>query len=129
MRILRAVIHVVFWTPILLLGSCVYREVSQRNGLASLCEQTQDGSSIDVVLETARKTPFTVRTVEPVAKDDREWFDREYARIGKGLEASNDESAGHHTVIFAKPGIGFYACVIVHRDDIVSAASFLDNSS
>lgn len=36
---------------------------------------------------------------------------------------------GDYSVVFAKPGVGYYACIVIHKDGLVQSAWFEDHSS
>jgi len=115
--------------PVLVAGQCVYQEQSQRNGLESLCRKTGVGASLAAFVHEAAATPrFKVRTGGPAGKNADEWFDREYLRIGERLQKGR-KTTDDYTVAFAKPGVGYYACIVAHRDGKVSASWFEDKSS
>ena len=127
-RILKVVGYTVAAIPILVIGQCMYNEVSQRSGLESLCGTAKAGSAIKRFLDDAAKTTYKLRTGGPTGKNDTEWFDREYLRLGEYLKRAKKLSEDY-TVVFAKPGIGYYACIIVHKDGLVQSAWFEDRSS
>lgn len=33
-----------------------------------------------------------------------------------------------YTVVFVKPGIGYYACIVIHKNDLITDAWFEDRS-
>lgn len=113
----------------LLLGQCMYNEVARPRELAELCAATPPGTSVQHVLEKAAPNKaLRARTGGPVGKNDNEWFDREYLRLGAYLRTTKNVS-DDYTVIFAKPGVGYYACIIVHSGNLVKDAWFEDRSS
>ena len=69
-----------------------------------------------------------MRTGGSARKDDVGWFDREYLRIGEYLR-NTKRISDDYAVAFAKPGVGYYACIIVHRDNLVKDAWYEDMSS
>ena len=127
-KILKGVVYTVAALPILVIGQCVYNEVSQRSGLESLCETATAGSAIKKSLDDTAKTAYKLRTGGPAGKNDTEWFDREYLRLGEYLKQTRKIS-DDYTVVFAKPGIGYYACIIVHKEGLIQSAWFEDRSN
>ena len=127
-KILKFVGYMVAAVPILVIAQCMYNEVSQRSGLESLCGSARAGSAIKAFLDEAMKTPYKLRTGGPTGKNDTEWFDREYLRLGEYLKKTKN-MAGEYTVVFAKPGMGYYACIVVHKEGLVQTAWFEDRSS
>lgn len=113
--------------PVLVLGQCMYTVFGQISGLQSFCGAAAAGSAIKKVLDDAARSPYTLRTGGPAGKNDTEWADRQYLRIGEYLKRTTKISADY-TVVFAKPGIGYYACIIVHKDGVVQSAWFEDKS-
>lgn len=111
----------------LLVGLFAYRNASQRSGLASLCATARAGEPITTLLNSAAKTKFKLRTGGPIRKDENDWFDREYLRIGEWLKETKNIS-DDYTIVFAKPGIGYYACVVLHPDALVTRAWFENRS-
>jgi hypothetical protein len=121
----RTVLAIVVGLPVLFLGSCVYRMVSQINGLKDLCRQATPGTPLTQVVEGAAiNSAFRLRTGGDNGKNEGEWFDREYLRIGKELREAR-KVMSDYTVVFAKPGIGYYACVVTHRDGRIETATYL----
>lgn len=114
--------------PVLLVAQCVYLEVSQQSALEALCTQIAIGSAAGSLAAEVEKTPFQIRSNDGRGKDESDWFEREYSRIGVWLQRSKAIS-DNYTVIFAKPGMGYYACIVLHRDNTVSKAWFEDRSS
>jgi hypothetical protein len=128
-RILKAIAYVIAAIPVLALGQCMYSEFTQPRELARLCAATTRGTSVQQVLEkAAANNSFRARTGGSAGKDDGEWFDREYLRIGEYLRKTKSLS-DDYTVVFAKPGMGYYACIIVHKGHLVTDAWFEDRSS
>lgn len=128
-RTLEVIRFAIVAVPVLLLGQCIYSEIAQPRALATLCATAARGTSHQQVLERANANKsFRVRTGGPTGKDDREWFDRQYLRYGEYLRKTKNLSDAY-TVIFAKPGLGYYACIIVHKDNLVKDAWFEDQSS
>lgn len=124
----RTVLAIVVGIPVLLLGSCVYRMGSQISGLRELCRQATPGAPLSQVAESAaRESAFRLRTGGAKGKNESEWFDREYLRIGKDREAR--KVMGDYTVVFAKPGIGYYACEVTHRDGRVETATYYSSGT
>jgi hypothetical protein len=128
LKIIRYVVTSIMILVMLLIGQCVYNEVTQRSGLESLCATAKIGSAINIFLDDATKTSFKVRTGEPAGKDDNAWFDREYLRIGVWLKKSK-KTVDDYAVVFAKPGVGYYACIVIHRDALVTSAWFEDRAN
>jgi hypothetical protein len=128
-RTLKAIAYAIAAIPVLVLGQCMYDGIAQPRELAALCAASTRGTSVQRVLEKASANKsLWVRTGGPAGKDDREWFDREYLRLGEYLRKTKNLS-DDYTVVFAKPGMGYYACIIVHRDNLVKDAWFEDRSS
>ena len=120
----RTVLAIVVGLPVLFLGHCVYRRVTEVSELKDLCRQATPGTPLAQVAEgAARKWGLRLRTGGDKGKNDGEWFDREYLRIGKELRDAKVMS--DYTVVFAKPGIGYYACLVTHKDGRVETASYL----
>ncbi len=103
-------------------------EISEKNGLENLCATVNEGGSIESCLSHVADTEFKVRTGGPNGKDQDEWFDREYLRIRDQLKQIANVD-GDYAVVFAKPGIGYYACIVIHDEDLISSATFEDRSS
>lgn len=110
------------------LAQCMYSEVGQRNNLLNLCESINFGSAVTGILDEARKENFEIRSETLKSEKERDWFNRQYDRFLDEFRKSNnaDDSL---TIIFAKPGVGYYACVIEHYDDSAKKARYLDRSS
>ena len=110
------------------LAQCMHSEVSQRNNLLRLCENINFGSAVTAILDEARKENFEIRSETLKSKKERDWFNRQYDSFLDTFRKSNnaDDSL---TIIFAKPGIGYYACIIEHYDDSAIKARYLDRSS
>ncbi len=127
-KILKGIAYAAAAIPILVIGQCMYSEVSQRSGLESLCGAAKSGGTIKTFLDDAAKTGYEVRTGGSAGKNDMEWFDREYLRLGDYLKQTKKISEDY-SVVFAKPGIGYYACIIVHKNGLMQSAWFEDRSS
>ncbi len=127
-RILKIIGYTAAAIPILVIGQCVYDEVSQQRGLESLCGRAARGSAIKTLLDDAAATTYKVRTGGPAGKSDMEWFDREYLRLGSYLRETK-KMAEDYTIVFAKPGVGYYACIVVHKNGVVQNAWFEDRSN
>ncbi len=125
---LKRVSYVVVGIPLLLLAQCIVMEVSQQSGLEKFCAAAEDGGSFKTFLSDAANTNFKVRTGGPTGKDEDEWFDREYLRIGEQLKQTMNADVDY-TVVFAKPGIGYYACIVIHDGALIMTARFEDRSS
>ena len=126
--ILKGVGYTVAAIPLLVIGQCMYNEISQPSGLRSLCATAKSGGTLKTFLDDSAKTIYKVRTGGPREKNDTEWFDRQYLRIGEYLKQTKRISEDY-TVVFAKPGIGYYACVVIHKNGLVQSAWFEDKSS
>ena len=125
----KAIAYLIAAVPVFLLGQCIYSEIAQPRELAGLCGETSRDTSVQLALDkAATNKALRARTGGPAGKNDNEWFDREYLRLGERLRKTKNLS-DDYTVIFAKPGIGYYACVIVHKGDLVKDAWFEDRSS
>ena len=125
---LKGVAYVIAAIPLLFLAQCMYNEVSQPRALRSLCDTAKFGSTLDKFLGGSTKSIYKVRTGGPKEKDDTEWFDREYLRIGEYLKKTK-KIAEDYTVVFVKPGMGYYACIVLHKNGLVEGAWFVDRSS
>jgi hypothetical protein len=128
MKTLKTIGYIVAAIPLLLIGRCMYDEVSQPSGLDSLCGTAKAGGTIKTFLDDAAKTTYKVRTGGPSGKDENEWFDREYLRLGEWLRKTKNIS-DDYSVVFAKPGMGYYACIVVHKNGSVITAWFENRSS
>jgi hypothetical protein len=126
-KVLKGIGYTIVVVPILLLAECMYRETAQQRGLQALCATATSGKEIKPLLIEAAKTDFEVRTGGAISEDEHDWFDREYLRYRERLKTAEID-ANDYTVVFAKPGIGYYACIIIHRDTVVTDAWFEDNS-
>jgi hypothetical protein len=125
----KAIAYAIAAVPVLVLGQCMYSEMAQPRELAGLCAETSSGTTVQHALgKAAANSALRARTGGPAGKNDNEWFDREYLRLGEHLRKTKNLS-DDYTVIFAKPGMGYYACIIVHRGDLVKDAWFEDRSS
>ncbi len=125
---LKRISVVIVGIPMLILAQCMVIEISQKSGLENLCATINDGGSVESFLRDAADTKFNVRTGGPEGKDQDEWFDREYLRIRDQLKQIANVD-GDYTVVFAKPGIGYYACIVIHDEDLIISATFEDRSS
>ena len=125
---LKRIVYVILGLLLLFLGYCMYNEISQQRRLERLCATVEERGSIQVLLADAAQSPFNVRTGGPTGMDENEWFDREYLRIGAELKETLTPELGY-TVVFAKPAMGYYACFIIHEDDLILDAWFEDRSS
>jgi hypothetical protein len=120
--------YAVIAVPVLLFAQCMYREIAEPSELAALCAAAAPGTSARQIVEkVADNRSLRVRTGGAARKDDNEWFDREYLRVGEHLRKTKSLT-DDYTVVFAKPGVGYYACIVVHRDDLVKHAWFEDRS-
>jgi hypothetical protein len=106
----------------------MYSEESQRNNLLRLCENINFGSAVTGILDEARKEKFEIRSETLKSKKERDWFNRQYDSFLETFRQNNN-AEDSVTIIFAKPGIGYYACIIEHYDDSVKKARYLDRSS
>ena len=122
---LRVIGYTVVAIPILVIGQCMYKEASQRSGLESLCGTATAGSAIKTFVDDAARSTYVLRAGGETGKDSTEWFDREYLRIAEYLKKTKNISEDK-TVVFAKPGMGYYACTVVHKDGLVQSAWFED---
>jgi len=127
-KVSKVIAYTVAAIPVFALGHCMYNEASQRSALQSLCGTAKAGSALRSFLDEAAKTTYKLRTGGAAGKVDSEWFDREYLRLGTYVKQTKNMS-GDYTVAFAKPGIGYYACIVVHKDGVVQSAWFEDRSS
>lgn len=126
---LKATLYAMAAVPIFVLGQCMYNEIAQPRELAALCAATSRGTSVQHALDkAAMNKALKARTGGPVGKDDNEWFDREYLRLGEHLRTTKNLS-DDYTIVFAKPGMGYYACIVIHRGDLVKDAFYENRSS
>ena len=114
--------------PVMFVGNCVYNEVSQPSGLRALCDTATSGRTIKAFMDDAAATAFHRRAGGPAGKNEDEWFDRQYLRIGKYL-AEEKKMPGDYSVVFAKPGMGYYACIVMHDGGVIRSAWFENHSS
>ena len=128
LKTLKITSSILVITLILFLAQCVYVEISQREKLFSLCENSGVGKKISSILKEATSTAFQIRSETMHSDTEGDWFNREYNRI---LEQANKDknSSKAYVVIFAKPGIGYYACIIEHAAGLVTKSRFEDRSS
>ena len=130
-NLLKGTVYLVFFAVVLIVGLLVYwvkEDVRQSNELEELCATANDGGSVGLFLETAASPDFKVRKGGVDGKDEAEWFDREYLRIGNYMQ-NTIEVPLDYAVVFAKPGLGYYACIVTHDDDLIVTANFEDRSS
>ena len=128
LKLLKFVGVIVALAPVLLLAQCMYIETSQRNNLSSLCEKSDEGKKLSNIINEAKQAKFEVRSEILFSEKERDWFNREYDRILKQIKKDNSKSAAH-TVVFAKPGIGYYACIIEHENGLIKKSQYEDRSS
>jgi hypothetical protein len=122
----KAIVLVVVAVPVAFLGNCAYQEYSQHAAAREVCGEAKPGAKLSAVLERAAAWPrLKVRTGGPAGKDDSEWFDREYLRIGKRLALPADG----YSVVFAKPGVGYSACILKHKDGMIISGTHEDRSN
>lgn len=112
--------------PILFLGRCVFVETDQRHNLQSLCDKGHLNKQLSMVLVEAKTAGFKVRG-QITNREKMDGFDRAYNRIHRQFVDEANQSA--LTVVFAKPGMGYYACLIAHDDDLIIEAVYEDRSS
>ncbi len=123
LRLLRWVVIAAVLIPVLLLATCVGRELLSSRELADLCATLAPGR----VLEPDARPGIESRSAR-VPERAEDWFDREYRRI-LAAESLSEPGGGDLTVLFAKPGLGYYACIVRHRDGRIVTARFVDRSS
>jgi hypothetical protein len=122
-RVLRWLIYAVVLVPVLALVTCVVQEGVVKHGLADACAGLAPGTPLaDVPASRYESRAGTA------LGGDAWWFDREYRRI-LAMEGLDEPGADGLLVLFAKPGIGYYACIVRHRDGRVRSARFVDRSS
>jgi len=122
----KAISLIVVAIPVAFLGNCAYQEYSQHAAARDVCSDAKAGSRLAAILERATAYPrLKVRTGGPGGKNESEWFDREYLRIGKRLGLPADG----YSVVFAKPGVGYSACVLKHKDGVINSATFEDHAN
>jgi hypothetical protein len=83
---------------------------------------------LSIALNEAIKAKFEVRSNITDIKDKIDWFDREYNRIFKQFKKKSSGST-ELTIIFAKPGMGYYACIIEHENKLITESQYEDRSS
>ena len=130
-NLLKGTVYLVFFAVVLIIGFLVYvvkEEARQSNELEELCATATDGDSVGQFLETAASPDFKVRKGGAGGKNEAEWFDREYLRIGNYMR-DRMEMPLDYAVVFAKPGLGYYACIVTHDHDLIVTANFEDRSS
>jgi len=127
----KGILYLASFAAILFIGIVVYavkENVRQSSELEELCATAHDGGSVGLFLEAAASPDFKVRQGGVDGKDEAEWFDREYLRIGNFMK-NTMEVPLDYAVVFAKPGLGYYACIVTHDDDLIVTANFEDRSS
>jgi len=122
-RLLNWVLLVLIMIPILALATCIGREVMVSRELESLCNGLDPGRP----LATAMASGFEAR-FDRIPDAEEDWFDREYRRIHV-QETQGVAGVDGLLVLFAKPGIGYYACIVRNRDGKVTSARYVDRSS
>jgi hypothetical protein len=93
-----------------------------------LCEKIKSGSPLPNIIDEAKMERFEIRSETHKSSKERDWFNRQYDRFLDAFKKMNNADKSL-TIIFAKPGIGYYACVMEHRGDLIIEARFLDRSS
>ena len=122
-RPLRWLLALLVGVPVLLLATCIGREVQVSRELELACNGLTPGYPV----VGAEVTGFESRSrAAPEATED--WFDREYRRIAAEPRHDTGSDAGL-LVLFAKPGLGYYACIVEQRDGRVRSARYVDRSS
>ena len=127
-KVLKIVGLIIVVLSILFLAQCMYSEVSQRNNLLRLCENINSGSAVSDALVKAQKDKFEIRSESLRSIKERDWFNRQYDGFLEAFKKNNNVEE-FLTIIFAKPGIGFYACIIEHDGNSIRNARYLDRSS
>ena len=122
-RLLRWMLLVLIVIPVLVLATCVGREVLVSGELEGLCGDLDPGRPLADVTTSGFETRST-----RVPEDGEDWFDREYRRI-QTKESDGVAGLDDLMVLFAKPGLGYYACIVRHRDGRVTSARYVDRSS
>ena len=126
MKASKAIAVVAIVLPVVFVGNCAYQEYSQHAAARELCSEAKPGSRLAAVLERAAAYPrLKVRTGGPGGKSESEWFDREYLRIGARLGLPADG----YSVVFAKPGVGYSACILKHREGLILSGTFEDRAN
>ena len=110
----------------LILGQCAYLRISEPRQLRALCQSAHPGSAVGDLLDAARGTRFKVRTGGAAGKRDTDWFDRQTLALADAVR-KRSPGAADYSVVFAKPGIGYYACVVTHAGGRVQDAWFEDH--
>lgn len=126
-KVIKYTLVIILIIPILFLGQCIFINIYQERAIKTLCEDVKEGMALDMFLTAAKNTNFKIRTGGIKGKSEGEWFDREYLRYGNSLRKYKN-IIDDYTVVFAKPGIGFYACIVIHKNNIVTAAWFEDHA-
>jgi hypothetical protein len=122
----KAIALIVVAVPVAFLGNCAYQEYSQHAAARDVCGEAKPGTRLATVLERASAYPrLKVRSGGPAGKNDSEWFDREYLRIGARLKLPGDG----YSVVFAKPGVGYSACILHHKDGVIISGSIEERSN
>jgi hypothetical protein len=127
-KLVKIVVYAIVLLPILFVAQWIYFESSQSSQLLSLCDTAKKGNSIQFLLIAAASNEFELRTNGAVGKDKNDWHDREYLRIGAWLKKVK-QIEDNYTVVFAKSGIGYYACIVTHEHETITKAWFEDRSS
>ena len=127
-KIVKYVLAIVVIIPILFLGMFVFTDINQERGLKKLCANAKIDISIQEYLIDAENTKFKVLTGGPNGKNEDEWYDREYLRYGVRLR-ENKNIVDDYSIVFAKPGIGFYACIVIHRNGMITTAWFENHAN
>ena len=122
-RLLRWMLLALIVIPVLVLATCVGREVQVSGELESLCGDLDPGHSLAGVTTSGFEARY-----DRVPEAGEDWFDREYRRI-QVQESDGVPGVDRLLVLFAKPGIGYYACIVRHRDGKVTSARYVDRSS
>lgn len=124
--LLKRIAYAIAFVLLLIVGRFVYEQISQPMRLESLCGTAKMGETIKPFLDAVATTDYKLRTGGPSGGNEDDWFDREYLRIGTRLKQTKNIS-DDYTVVFAKPGVGYYACIIVHTNGTVRSAWFEDH--
>jgi hypothetical protein len=122
-RLLRWMLLVLVVIPVLVVASCIGGEMLVSGELEDLCGDLDPGRPLDVVTTSGFETRST-----HVPEDGEDWFDREYRRI-QAQESGGMVESDALIVLFAKPGLGYYACIVRHREGRVTSARYVDRSS
>ncbi len=124
---LKTLFRVLLISPVLLIGYCAVSQYLLIEGLKEICDAASPGANAREILAAAAEKKYRVRTGGMNNLDEDEWFDREYVRIIRRTRITGNEFSTT-SVVFAKPGVGYYACIMHHENNSITKSWFEDNS-